>query len=245
MNDQISMPIIGYMCSPFVEKFGIPRQSNLVNTTSYIKLIAPYDDINAFQGIEQFSHLWLLWQFHANDVKKSDNVVNKAGIFQPMIRPPRLGGNQKIGVFASRSMYRPSQIGLSVVQFLEVKKVENELRLYVQGADILDGTPIVDIKPYLAYADAIPDAVSGYAPDAPQILQVVWSEEASIQKQKLLNDKVCTELILIELEQLLAQNPKPAYHDDTQRVYGLSFSNLNVKFQISEQSVKIVDMYSL
>lgn len=245
MNDQISMPIIGYMCSPFVEKFGIPRQSNLVNTTSYIKLIAPYDDINAFQGIEQFSHLWLLWQFHANDVKKSDNVVNKAGIFQPMIRPPRLGGNQKIGVFASRSMYRPSQIGLSVVQLLEIKKVKNELRLYIQGADILDGTPIVDIKPYLAYADAIPDAVSGYAPDAPQILQVVWSEEASIQKQKLLNDKVCTELILIELEQVLAQNPKPAYHDDTQRVYGLSFSNLNVKFQISEQSVKIVDMYSL
>lgn len=245
MNDQISMPIIGYMCSPFVEKFGIPRQSNLVNTTSYIKLIAPYDDINAFQGIEQFSHLWLLWQFHANDVKKSDNAVNKAGIFQPMIRPPRLGGNQKIGVFASRSMYRPSQIGLSVVQFLEVKKVENELRLYVQGADILDGTPIVDIKPYLAYADAIPDAVSGYAHDAPQILQVVWSEEALIQKQKLLNDKVCTELILIELEQVLAQNPKPAYHDDTQRVYGLSFSNLNVKFQISEETVKIVDMCSL
>ncbi len=245
MNDQISMPIIGYMCSPFVEKFGIPRQSNLVNTTSYIKLIAPYDDINAFQGIEQFSHLWLLWQFHANDVKKSDNVVNKAGIFQPMIRPPRLGGNQKIGVFASRSMYRPSQIGLSVVQLLEIKKVKNELRLYIQGADILDGTPIVDIKPYLAYADAIPDALSGYAPDAPQILQVVWSEEASIQKQKLLNDKVCTELILIELEQLLAQNPKPAYQKDPERVYGLSFANLNVKFQISEQSVKIVDMYSL
>lgn len=245
MNDQISMPIIGYMCSPFVEKFGIPRQSNLVNTTSYIKLIAPYDDINAFQGIEQFSHLWLLWQFHANDVKKSDNVVNKAGIFQPMIRPPRLGGNQKIGVFASRSMYRPSQIGLSVVQLLEIKKVKNELRLYIQGADILDGTPIVDIKPYLAYADAIPDAVSGYAPDAPQILQVVWSEEASIQKQKLLNENICTEQIFQELEQVLAQNPKPAYHDDTQRVYGLSFSNLNVKFQISEQSVKIVDMYSL
>ena len=245
MNDQISMPIIGYMCSPFVEKFGIPRQSNLVNTTSYIKLIAPYDDIKAFQGIEQFSHLWLLWQFHANDVKKSDNAVNKAGIFQPMIRPPRLGGNQKIGVFASRSMYRPSQIGLSVVQFLEVKKVKDELRLYVRGADILDGTPIVDIKPYLAYADAIPDAMSGYAPDAPQILQVVWSEEASIQKQKLLNENICTEQILQELEQVLAQNPKPAYHDDTQRVYGLSFANLNVKFQISEQSVKIVDMYSL
>lgn len=245
MNDQISMPIIGYMCSPFVEKFGIPRQSNLVNTTSYIKLIAPYDDINAFQGIEQFSHLWLLWQFHANDVKKSDNVVNKAGIFQPMIRPPRLGGNQKIGVFASRSMYRPSQIGLSVVQLLEIKKVKNELRLYIQGADILDGTPIVDIKPYLAYADAIPDAVSGYAPDAPQILQVVWSEEASIQKQKLLNENICTEQIFQELEQVLAQNPKPAYHDDTQRVYGLSFANLNVKFQISEQSVKIIDMCSL
>ena len=245
MNDQISMPIIGYMCSPFVEKFGIPRQSNLVNTTSYIKLIAPYDDINAFQAIEQFSHLWLLWQFHANDVKKSDNAVNKAGIFQPMIRPPRLGGNQKIGVFASRSMYRPSQIGLSVVQLLEIKKVKNELRLYVQGADILDGTPIVDIKPYLAYADAIPDALSGYAPDAPQILQVVWSEEASIQKQKLLNENICTEQIFQELEQVLAQNPKPAYHDDTQRVYGLSFANLNVKFQISEQSVKIIDMCSL
>ena len=245
MNDQISMPIIGYMCSPFVEKFGIPRQSNLVNTTSYIKLIAPYDDINAFQGIEQFSHLWLLWQFHANDVKKSDNVVNKAGIFQPMIRPPRLGGNQKIGVFASRSMYRPSQIGLSVVQLLEIKKVKNELRLYVQGADILDGTPIVDIKPYLAYADAIPDALSGYALDAPLILQVVWLEQALLQKQKLLNEKVCTEQILQELEQVIAQNPKPAYQNDPERVYGLSFANLNVKFQITEETVKIVDMYSL
>ena len=245
MNDQISMPIIGYMCSPFVEKFGIPRQSNLVNTTSYIKLIAPYDDINAFQGIEQFSHLWLLWQFHANDVKKNDNAANKAKTFQPMIRPPRLGGNQKIGVFASRSMYRPSQIGLSVVQFLEVKKVENELRLYVQGADILSGTPIVDIKPYLAYADAIPDAMSGYAPDAPQILEVIWSDDALLQKQKLLNEKVCTEQILQELEQVLAQNPKPAYQKDPERVYGLSFANFNVKFQISEQSVKIVDMYSL
>lgn len=245
MNDQISIPIIGYMCSPFVEKFGIPRQSNLVNTKSYIKLIAPYDDINAFQGIEQFSHLWLLWQFHANDVKKNDNAANKAKTFQPMIRPPRLGGNQKIGVFASRSMYRPSQIGLSVVQFLEVKKVENELRLYVQGADILSGTPIVDIKPYLAYADAIPDAMSGYAPDAPQILEVIWSDDALLQKQKLLNEKVCTEQILQELEQVIAQNPKPAYQKDPERVYGLSFANLNVKFQISEQSVKIVDMYSL
>ena len=245
MNDQISMPIIGYMCSPFVEKFGIPRQSNLVNTTSYIKLSAPYDDSNAFQGIEQFSHLWLLWQFHANDVKKSDNVVNKAGIFQPMIRPPRLGGNQKIGVFASRSMYRPSQIGLSVVQLLEIKKVKNELRLYVQGADILDGTPIVDIKPYLAYADAIPDAVSGYAPDAPQILEVIWSDDALLQKQKLLNEKVCTEQILQELEQVLAQNPKPVYQKDPERVYGLSFANLNVKFQISEETVKIVDMCRL
>jgi tRNA-Thr(GGU) m(6)t(6)A37 methyltransferase TsaA len=245
MNDQISMPIIGYMCSPFVEKFGIPRQSNLVNTTSYIQLIAPYDDINAFQGIEQFSHLWLLWQFHANDIKKNDNAVDKAKTFQPMIRPPRLGGNQKIGVFASRSMYRPSQIGLSVVQFLEVKKVENELRLYVQGADILSGTPIVDIKPYLAYADAIPDAMSGYAPDAPQILEVIWSDDALLQKQKLINEKVCTEKILQELEQVLAQNPKPAYQKDPERVYGLSFANLNVKFQISEQSVKIVDMYSL
>lgn len=228
------------MRSPFVEKFGIPRQSNLVNTISYIELIAPYDDINAFQGIAQFSHLWLLWQFHANDMKKSDKARNNSKPFQPMIRPPRLGGNQKIGVFASRSMYRPSQIGLSVVQFLEVKKVGNELRLYIQGADILDGTPIVDIKPYLAYADAISDALSGYAPEAPQILQVVWSDDALIQKQKLLNDKVCTEQILLELEQVLAQNPKPAYHDDPDRVYGLSFANLNVKFYIQQQSIMIL-----
>jgi tRNA (adenine37-N6)-methyltransferase len=173
------------------------------------------------------------------------NRIRKARIFQPMIRPPRLGGNQKIGVFASRSMYRPSEIGLSVVQLLEIKKIKNELRLYVQGADILDGTPIVDIKPYLAYADAIPDAVSGYAPDAPLILQVVWLEQALLQKQKLLNEKVCTEQILQELEQVIAQNPKPAYQNDPERVYGLSFANLNVKFQISVEIVKIVDMYSL
>lgn len=237
MNSDISIPIIGYMQSPFIEKFGIPRQPNLVNSVSYIVMNTPYDDLDGFKGLEQFSHLWLLWQFHDNKRKNNSND------FQPLIRPPRLGGNQKIGVFASRSMYRPASIGLSVVQFLCVKRESNQTRVYVQGADLLNGTPIIDIKPYLAYADAIPEAMSGYAQQAPEMLQIIWQQQAQQDRQLLLSQHKVEQQLLTHLEQILALNPKPAYQQDQNKVYGLRYANLNVKFQISNDNVNILSLH--
>lgn len=232
MNKHISIPIIGYMRSPFREKFGIPRQPNLVKTISYIEMLPPYDDVRAFVGIEQFSHLWLLWQFHDN------KRINYDKDFQPMIRPPRLGGNAKIGVFASRSMYRPAAIGLSAVEFLQIKRVAKQTRIYVQGADVLDGTPIVDIKPYLQYADSIADARSGYAQSEPERLPVVWSPQARQQCEQAGMDNA----MQAQLEQVLALNPKPAYQHNTAKIYGLRFADWNVRFCIRQQDILIVEI---
>jgi tRNA-Thr(GGU) m(6)t(6)A37 methyltransferase TsaA len=232
MKKQLSVPIIGRMHSAYVEKFGIPRQPNLVNSMSYIEMLAPYDDVNAFVGLTEFSHIWLLWQFHQNKRdSQSDN-------FQPLIRPPRLGGNQKIGVFASRSMYRPAAIGLSVVQFVELRREQQQTRVYVKGADLLDGTPIIDIKPYLNYADCVVQAISGYAQQQPPSLPVSWSVAAQQQRQQLLQQIDPT--LLMELEAVLAQNPKPAYQQDANKIYGLRYAALNVKFKIEAQQVLIV-----
>lgn len=239
MNCDILLPVIGYINSPFTEKFGIPRQSNLVNSIAYIVMQAPYDDLNAFVGLEQFSHIWLLWQFHDN---KRKNYSNN---FQPLIRPPRLGGNQKIGVFASRSMYRPAAIGLSVVQFLQVKRIDQETRVYVQGADLLNGTPIIDIKPYLAYADSIPNASSGYAQHAPEQLTIAWTASAIQQKHDLLIQHNIDMQTAIEIEQVLSQNPKPAYQKDINKVYGLSYAGFNIQFKIQENFAEILSIEKL
>lgn len=233
MNHEIILPIIGYMKSAYKEKFGIPRQPNLVNSVSYIVMQPPYNNIQAFDGISEFSHLWLLWQFHDNKRK------NNAKDFQPLIRPPRLGGNKKIGIFASRSMYRPSQIGLSVVQFVEIKQEQNEFRLYVKGADLLDGTPIVDIKPYISYSDSIPTAYSGYAQDAPQQLSVHWSDLANQQKEDFLKQKLLDIEQVVELEDILALDPTPAYQNDTSREYGMLWGGFNVKFYVKENEILI------
>ncbi|KAA8735104.1 tRNA (N6-threonylcarbamoyladenosine(37)-N6)-methyltransferase TrmO [Acinetobacter qingfengensis] len=236
MNKELNVPIIGVMHSPFKEKFGIPRQPNLVNSISYIEMFAPYDDLNAFVGLEQFSHIWLIWQFHEN--KRTNQKDN----FQPLIRPPRLGGNKKMGVFASRSMYRPSTMGLSVVKFLSVQRENKYTRVYVSGADLLHGTPIIDIKPYLAYVEAIPEAISGYAQHQPEILMVSWSDSAQSELTKLLQEHAINAETLQTLEAILAQNPKPAYQQKEEKVYGLSYANFNIKFHIAMDKVIILSL---
>lgn len=224
MTTELNLPIIAYMHSPYREKFGIPRQPNLVEVESYLEMQAPYNDLLAFAGIEEFSHLWLVWQFHHN--KNQEDRT-----FRPQVRPPRLGGNKKIGVFASRSMYRPSPIGLSVVKLKKVEKVGQTLRVYVLGSDLLHGTPIIDIKPYIQYSDAVVDACSGYAQVEPSKKAVIWQDKAEQQCQYLLQNKIVNINIINELEQVLALDPRPAYQHDPQRIYGMSFANLNVKFQ--------------
>lgn len=242
MKTDLKMPIIGFMHSPYREKFGIPRQPNLVQVESYIEMQAPYNDVLAFEGIEAFSHLWLIWQFHDNKnqtdahptVQKQQNPC-----FRAQVRPPRLGGNQKIGVFATRSMYRPAPIGLSVVQFKQVKKVGKSLRVYVTGADLLHGTPILDIKPYIQYSDAVIDAKSGYAQDEPKRKQVIWLESAQQQRSKRLKSGQITEQIFAELEQVLSLDPRPAYQDDPMRIYGMNFAHFNVRFSVDDEKVSI------
>lgn len=232
---ELTIPVIGIMKSPYKEKFGIPRQPNLVEVESYIEMQAPYNDLLAFEGIEEFSHLWLLWQFH-------DNKNQENSKFRPQVRPPRLGGNQKIGVFATRSMYRPSPIGLSVVKLKEVKKVGKTVRVYVTGSDLLDGTPIVDIKPYIHYSDAVMEAQSGYAQEEPVRKYVVWSEQAELEREQLVQTKGLSEQVIQELEQVLSLDPRPAYQEDPERIYGMHFADFNIKFIVNETSVLIVEI---
>ncbi|MDQ9820594.1 tRNA (N6-threonylcarbamoyladenosine(37)-N6)-methyltransferase TrmO [Acinetobacter bereziniae] len=233
---ELSLPIIGIMRSPYVEKFGIPRQPNLVQVESFIEMLAPYNVMEAFEGIEEFSHLWLIWQFHDN---KNQQQQDK---FRPQVRPPRLGGNKKIGIFATRSMYRPAPVGLSVVQLKQVKKVGNTVRVYVTGSDLLDGTPILDIKPYIQYSDAVLDAQSGYAQDRPIVKQVRWSEHACQSRTGLLQQAKIDQQYIAELESVLALDPRPAYQDDAQRIYGMRFGQMNIKFSCSDEAIVIQEI---
>ena len=179
-------PIIGYHHAPLSQKFGAPRQPNLVALTSVIEMIEPYNTPAAVVGLEEFSHIWISWQFHHNYLHK-DKQANKAdSSFRAQVRPPRLGGNQKIGVFASRSMYRPSALGLSVVKLERIEIIEGRVLLIISGADMIDGTPIIDIKPYVPYSDALPEAKSGFAPSAPALLSVTVTEPAYEQFLQLM-----------------------------------------------------------
>lgn len=233
---EVKLPIIGYMHSPYREKFGIPRQPNLVNVESYIEMCEPYNNLQAFEGLDTFSHLWLIWQFHENKNTKD------AKQFRAQVRPPRLGGNEKIGVFATRSMYRPSPIGLSVVKFKEIKKVGQSVRVYVSGSDLLHGTPILDLKPYIQYSDAVVDAQSGYAQIEPVKKLVIWESTAEIQKQQFLMTQRLTLQLIDELEQILALDPRPAYQHDEDRIYGMLFSNINIKFKCKNKEIHIMSL---
>nr|WP_317200348.1 tRNA (N6-threonylcarbamoyladenosine(37)-N6)-methyltransferase TrmO [uncultured Psychrobacter sp.] len=222
------LPIIGYHRAPLSQKFGVPRQPNLVAVPSIIEMIAPFNTPAAFSGLEAFSHIWVSWQFHHNDIKAANN--NETPSFRAQVRPPRLGGNQKIGVFASRSMYRPSALGLSVVKLERIDIIEGRVLLLISGADMIEGTPIVDIKPYIAYSDALKDTSSGFAPIAPisldveitpqafdQILSIIDAQNKGDTQKTGLNamiDDVQTRLTPADIEHikaLIAQDPRPAY----------------------------------
>lgn len=233
MKLDVSMPVIGILRSPFHEKFGIPRQPNLVQVPAIVELISPYDTSSAFDGLEDFSHIWLIWSFHQN----KDNAEQQK--FRPQIRPPRLGGNQKTGVFASRSMYRPSKLGLSVVRLVDVLVQDGKAKLLVQGADLLDGTPILDIKPYIVYSDSIADAHSGFAQHAPTILTVEWSAQASQEAKILIEQTILSQQQQEIIVQLLSLDPRPAYQDDANRVYGMHYDCVNVLFSIENHCVEI------
>ncbi|MBR7075150.1 MAG: tRNA (N6-threonylcarbamoyladenosine(37)-N6)-methyltransferase TrmO [Oscillospiraceae bacterium] len=206
---------IAHMVSDFPEKFGIPRQAGVVKELESVVVFEPeYRDPEALRGIEGFSHLWLIWQF-------SESLTET---FSPTVRPPRLGGNVRMGVFATRSPFRPNSLGLSCV---ELERVENRpglgTVLVVRGADLMDGTPIFDIKPYIPYADAHPDARSGFAPDAGQTLNVRIPDELLLKVPESKREA---------LRGVLANDPRPRYQKDPDRVYALDFAGLTVRFSV-------------
>ena len=205
---------IAYIHTEFSEKFGVPRQSGLAGSLCGTVVFEPeYRSPEALRGLDGFSHLWLIWGFSAN----------RHGEWQPTVRPPRLGGNERMGVFATRSPYRPNPLGLSCV---EIERIDMDTAtIYVRGADLMDGTPIYDIKPYIRYADSRPDAVCGYVDLLEERHLDVMLPES--EKSKIKDQEVRAALI-----QTLSLDPRPSYHNDPSREYGLSFAGFNVRFTV-------------
>lgn len=220
------MNIIAHIETDFPTKFGIPRQSGIIESLKgRVVFELEYRNAEAVRGLEEFSHLWLIWEF-------SEAVRDK---WSPTVRPPRLGGNVRKGVFATRSPFRPNPIGLSSVK-LEKIEIDPKLGpvLYVTGADLMDGTPIYDIKPYIAYTDSHPEAISGFASKPAEYLLEVEFPEALLQK-------VSTEK-RESLKAVLAHDPRPQYQDDPERVYGMAFGDMEVKFRVEGRQLIVLEV---
>ncbi|MBO6096480.1 MAG: tRNA (N6-threonylcarbamoyladenosine(37)-N6)-methyltransferase TrmO [Bacteroidales bacterium] len=219
MTDELHIKPVAYYKGPFGTKFGIPRQSALANAVKgRIVFTEPYRVQEALRGLEGFERLWLVWGFSGNKPAK--------GEWQPTVRPPRLGGNTAMGVWATRSPFRPNPLGLSCVELLAVEGME----LLVQGADLMDGTPIYDIKPYIPYADAWPQARSGFVSGAPEAtLQVVIPEDLPLDASQR-----------EALAQILALDPRPAYQDSPDKVYGMVFDKMDIRFTVKDGILTII-----
>ena len=229
MHANHEMVPIAHIRSDFQTKFGIPRQSGLVEELeAAVVFEPPYRDPEALWGIEGFSHLWLIWQF--SEAVRAD--------WSPTVRPPRLGGNVRMGVFATRSPFRPNPIGLSCVRLQEIQ-LHPELGpvLHIAGADLMDGTPIYDIKPYIPYVDCHPKATGGFAAAAPQAALEVSCPPALLEQ--IPPDR--REALL----GVLALDPRPAYQHDSQRVYGLSFAGMDVRFSVSGSRLTVLQVLPL
>ena len=221
-----AIQVIARIRSDFPEKFGIPRQSGLVEDLHAEIVFEPaYRNADALRGLEGFSHLWLIWEF--------SRAVRDT--WSPTVRPPRLGGNARMGVFATRSPFRPNPIGLSCVRLVGVELTEDRGPvIHVSGADLLDGTPIYDIKPYLPYADCRPEAVGGWTGgEADTLLEVQCAPELlaplpADRQQALLG--------------VLANDPRPHYQNDPDRIYGLRFAGCNVRFSVNEKTLTVISV---
>ena len=220
------MKIIGHLRSDFPTKFGIPRQSGLVEELKATVVFAPeYRNPDALRGLEEFSHIWLLWEF--SKAVRED--------WSPTVRPPRLGGNKRLGVFATRSPFRPNPIGLSCVR-LEGVEIDSELGpvLRVSGADLMDGTPIFDVKPYIPYADCQPQATGGFTQTVERkLLEVDCPEELLAQ---VAEDRRAA------LLGVLANDPRPSYQNDPERVYGMEFAGVEVRFQVAGERLRVCEI---
>ena len=226
-QETLSLAVVAHIRTAFSTKFGVPRQSGLVpETRAKIVFTPPYRVPEAVRGLEGFSHLWLIWHFSA--------VRRQPGEWSPTVRPPRLGGNERVGVFATRSPFRPNAIGLSCVKLESVQHEDGFGDvLIVSGADLMDGTPIYDIKPYLPYADAHPEALGGFAPSPKETIEVKSPPELL---QKLPGGQ--REALL----GVLAQDPRPQYQNAPERVYGMSFGGWDVKFRVKDGVLTVLSL---
>lgn len=231
----LTLTPIAFARNGFTDKFGIPRQvREHTALRTRIVFCPPYRSDDAIRGIEEFSHLWLLWGFH-EALPKSQITNDKSQITNHLtVRPPRLGGNTRVGVFATRSPYRPNPLGLTSVRLVAVEHTAEGAVLVVEGADMLDGTPIYDIKPYLGYCDSHPDARDGFVDTTPRrLLTVCWPEQLPKGLPKA------------ELQEILEQDPRPAYHSDPDRIYGIDYSGWNLHFRVTDDTLYVLTINRL
>ncbi|MCI6011382.1 MAG: tRNA (N6-threonylcarbamoyladenosine(37)-N6)-methyltransferase TrmO [Firmicutes bacterium] len=224
-----AMRSIGYVRSDFPAKFGIPRQSGLVDTRAEVVLVPPFNKPEAVRGLEEFSHIWLLWEFSEN--------IRLDGSWSATVRPPRLGGNERKGVFATRSPFRPNPIGLSCVKLDQIRMEAEGPVLQITGADLMNGTPVYDIKPYVAYSDSVPDAAGGFSDrvrdyhldvEIPQdILEQIPQGQRDIVKK------------------LLSQDPRPSYQEDPERIYGMPYGGMDIRFRVRERTLTVTGVEKL
>ncbi|MCD8547119.1 MAG: tRNA (N6-threonylcarbamoyladenosine(37)-N6)-methyltransferase TrmO [Aeromonadaceae bacterium] len=229
-TDLPQLQAVGRIHSPYQEKFSVPRQPGLVTAArSRLQLLPPFDDPLTLEGITQFSHLWLIFVFHEC----------LAQGWQPRVRPPRLGGNQKVGVFATRSPFRPNGLGLSVVRLLGVTQDAEGLWLELEGADLVDGTPVVDIKPYVPFADSLPQADGGFAPAPPATREVIFTPAAQVQLAQARDRYPELKPFLI---QVLSQDPRPAYKQlaEDPKEYGVHLYDYNVRWQVQDGRIQVL-----
>ncbi len=221
---------IGKLHCGYTEKFGIPRQPGLVEMPASIEMLPPYHQPEAFDGICHYSHLWIEFLFHTNVDRQ----------WSPRVRPPRMGGNTKRGVFATRSPFRPNHIGLSCVQFAGLREEGGTLWVDIVGADMLHGTPILDIKPYLPYVDAVPNATDNFTGGAPAAtLEIRWEQQA--RDAAALWASHFPGLIDI-IEQTLAMDPRPAYQKDPERIYGVLLYDLDIQWRVQDDVLIILEI---
>jgi len=219
----VTSKIIARMKSDFPEKFGIPRQSGLVDQLCSTIIFEPeFRNADALRGLEDFSHIWIIWQF--SEAVRED--------WSPTVRPPRLGGNTRLGVFATRSPFRPNAIGLSCVRILSIEQTHDQgTVIHVAGADLMDGTPILDIKPYIPYSDCQPEALGGFTTTADDfLLSVDFPEE-------LLSRIPCEKKEA--LIGVLSHDPRPSYQKDSDRIYGLTFAEYNIDFTVKDKVLTV------
>lgn len=233
MAGKYSFDAIGKIHSCYKEKFGIPRQPGLVKVPASIEIYQPYARLEAFRELESFSHIWVMFVFHQS---MREN-------WKPTVRPPRLGGNERVGVFASRSMFRPNPIGLSVVELKAVRQHDKVIFLDIIGGDFLDATPVLDIKPYLPYVDAVPMATGGYAHQAPESkFEIIFSEQVLYQIQSCSMQYPELQHIIISI---LQYDPRPAYRNKNtpaNEEYAMKLYEFDVKWRISDDQIFV---YSL